>query len=57
MQDLEIEGKCVLSGIFMTLFGVCMAIVLLIAIGFAIDEFDRVCCPSLTGKIFGAENQ
>ena len=40
MQNLEIEGRCVLSGIFMTLFGVCMATVLLIAIGFALDEFD-----------------
>ena len=29
-----------LSGVFMTLCGVCMAIVLLIAIGFALDEVD-----------------
>ena len=40
MQDLEIEGRCVLSGVFMTLFGVCMATVLLVAIGFALDQFD-----------------
>ena len=40
MQDLEIEGCCILSGIFMTLFGVCMTMVLLKAIGFALDEFD-----------------
>ena len=40
MQDLEIEGHCVLSGAFMTLCGVCMAIVLLVAIGFALDEVD-----------------
>ena len=40
MQDLKIEGCCVLSSVFMTLFGVCMAMALLIAIGFALDEFD-----------------
>ena len=40
MQDLAIETRCVLSGAFMTLFGVCMAIVLLVAIGFALDEID-----------------
>ena len=40
MQDLAIEGRCVLSGAFMTLCGVCMAIVLLVAIGFALDEID-----------------
>ena len=40
MQDLSIEGRCVLSGAFMTLCRVCMAIVLLIAIGFALDEVD-----------------
>ena len=40
MQDLAIETRCVLSGTFMTLFRVCMAIVLLVAIGFALDEID-----------------
>ena len=40
MQDLEIEGHCVLSGIFMTLFGICMAMALLVAIGFALNKFD-----------------
>ena len=40
MQDLEIEGQCILSGVFMTLFGICMAMVLLIAIRFALEEFD-----------------
>ena len=40
MQDLSIEGRCVLSGAFMTLCRVCMAIVLLVAIGFALDEVD-----------------
>ena len=40
MQDLEIKGRCVLSSIFMILFGVCMATVLLVAIGFALDKFD-----------------
>ena len=40
MQDLEIEGHRVLSGVFMTLFGIYMAMVLLIATGFALDEFD-----------------
>ena len=40
MQDLSIESCCVLSSAFMTLCGVCMAIVLLVAIGFALDEID-----------------
>ena len=40
MQDLEIESCCVLSSIFMMLCRVCMAIVLLITIGFALDEVD-----------------
>ena len=40
MQDLEIESHCVLSGMFMMLCGVCMAIVLLITTGFALDEVD-----------------
>ena len=40
MQDLEIEGHCVLSGTFMILCRVCMAIVLLVTIGFALDEVD-----------------
>ena len=40
MQDLSIESHCVLSGTFMTLCGVCMAIVLLVAIGFTLDEID-----------------
>ena len=40
MQDLEIEGRCVLSSTFMMLCRVCMAIVLLVAIGFALDEVD-----------------
>ena len=40
IQDLEIEGHCVLSGAFMMLCRVCMAIVLLVAIGFALDEVD-----------------
>ena len=40
MQDLAIESCCVLSGAFMTLYGVCMAVVLLVAIGFALDEVD-----------------
>ena len=40
MQDLSIESRCVLSGTFMTLCGVCMAKVLLVAIGFALDEID-----------------
>ena len=43
MQDLEIEGHCVLSGVFMTLFGTCVAMVLLMAISFALDEFDIEC--------------
>ena len=40
MQDLSIEGRCMLSGAFMMLCRVCMAIVLLIAIGFTLDEVD-----------------
>ena len=40
IQDLEIESFCVLSSIFMMLCRVCMAIVLLITIGFALDEVD-----------------
>ena len=40
MQDLSIESCCALSGAFMTLCGVCMAIVLLLAIGFALDKID-----------------
>ena len=40
MQDLAIKSHCVLSSVFMTLCGVCMAIVLLVAIGFAFDEVD-----------------
>ena len=40
MQDLSIEDRCVLSGAFMTLCGMCMAIVLLVAVGFALDEVD-----------------
>ena len=40
MQDLSIEGRCILSGAFMTLCGVCMAIVLLVAVRFALDEVD-----------------
>ena len=40
MQDLSIESRCILSGAFMTLCSVCMAIVLLVAIGFALDEVN-----------------
>ena len=40
MQDLTIESRCVLNGTFMMLCGVSMAIVLHIAIGFALDEID-----------------
>ena len=40
MQDSEVKGCCVLSSVFMTLFSVCMATVLLIVIGFALHEFD-----------------
>ena len=40
MQDLEIKGHYILSSIFKILFGVCMVMVLLIAIGFALDEFN-----------------
>ena len=40
MQDLAIESHCMLSGAFITLCGVCMAIVLLVAIGFALDKVD-----------------
>ena len=40
MQDLDIESHCVLSGMFMTICRVCMATVLLITIGFALDEVD-----------------
>ena len=40
MQDLAIESHCMLSSTFMTLCAVCMAVVLLVAIGFALDEVD-----------------
>ena len=40
MQDLAIESHCMLSGTFMTLCGVCMVVVLLVAIGFALDRVD-----------------
>ena len=40
MQDLAIESHCVLSGAFMTLCGVCMAVVLLVTIGFAFNKVD-----------------
>ena len=40
MQYLSIESCCVLSRAFMTLCGVCMAIILLVAMGFALDEID-----------------
>ena len=40
MQDLSIESRCVLSRAFMTLCGVCMAIVLLVARAFALDKID-----------------
>ena len=40
MQDLSIKSRHILSGAFMTLCGVCMAIVLLVEISFALDEID-----------------
>ena len=40
MQDLAIESHRVLSGTFMMLCRVCMTIVLLVVIGFALDEID-----------------
>ena len=40
MQDLEIQSHCILRSVFMILCRVCMAIVLLTIIGFALDEID-----------------
>ena len=40
MQDIEWEHHCVMSGMFLTLFGVCTLCVVLIAIMFALDKFD-----------------
>ena len=40
IQELSIEGRCILNGAFMTLCRVCLAIVLLVAMGFALDEVD-----------------
>ena len=40
MDDIEWEHCCVLSGVFLTLFGVCVLCVVLVAILFALDELD-----------------
>ena len=40
MEDIEWEHRCILSGVFLTLFGVCACLVLLMAIMFTLDEMD-----------------
>ena len=40
MQDVEWEHCCVMSGMFLTLFGVCTFCVIMIAVLFTLDEFD-----------------
>ena len=40
MQDIEWEHHCILSSVFLTLFGVCALCVILVAILFALDEVD-----------------
>ena len=40
MQDIEWEHRCILSSVFLTLFGVCALCVVLVAILFALDEVD-----------------
>ena len=40
MQDIEWEHHCVLSSMFLTLFGVCALCVVLVAILFTLDEVD-----------------
>ena len=40
MQDLDWEHHCVISGMFLTLFGVCTLCVTMITILFALNEFD-----------------
>ena len=40
MQDIEWEHICILSGVFLTLFGVCAPCVILVAILFALEERD-----------------
>ena len=40
MQDIEWEHHCVLSSVFLTLFGICALCVVLVAILFALDEVD-----------------
>ena len=40
MQDIEWEYCCVLSGMFLTLFGVSTLCIILVAILFTLDEVD-----------------
>ena len=40
MQDMEWKHHCVMSGLFLTLFGICTLCVIMIVILFALDEFD-----------------
>ena len=40
MEGIEWEHICILSRVFLTLFGVCACLVLLVAIMFTLDEVD-----------------
>ena len=40
MQDLEWQGHCAISGAFVTLFGICCWLVVMMAILYAFDEQD-----------------
>ena len=40
MDDIEWEHHCVLSGVFLMLFGVCTLCVILVAILFTLDKLD-----------------
>ena len=40
MQDLEWQGCCAISGAYMTLFGICCWIMVMLAILYALDEQD-----------------
>ena len=40
MQDIEWEHYCVMSSVFLTLFGVFTLCVIMITIFFTLDEFD-----------------
>ena len=40
MQNLEWQGHCAISGAFVTLFGICCWLVVMMAILYALDEQD-----------------